>query len=526
MVIGAYADLQSMNAFTSTDYNSGNVQRDLLFMPLIRYDEQIRPVPWLAERWDTATVAGDSLEITWHLRRDVRWHDGVPTTAEDVAFTLERGLDPGTGFPNLATLSYYRAPAEVVDSFTVRMRLHRFSEFMDIWYQTPIMPKHILQGVSPEQLIQHPFGVSQPVGNGPFRHVRRVPGQEWIFEANPDFPEALGGRPYLDRVVWRYIPEMTTLLSELLTGRIDVYVRPNPNQAPRILAAQGIEFVEHPFRQWVYFAFNTRRPLFQDARVRRAMAMAVDREQIVEALLYGYAEVGRGTATPGDWMYDADDPQQFLPYDTVAARRLLQEAGWSRAPDGVLRDTDGNQFRFTAITNHGNDIRRDILEIMQAQLRPLGIVLTPRLIEWNTMVATLQDPRRDFDAVVSSWVGYFRKDDTDILHSRNLDRPYQYVGYSNPRIDQLLDTLALTIDRDAARPLWREYQRLIVQEAPYIPIYYPSALMAYNARLRDVRMDTRSELQNVTRWWIHPRDRRPGETATSQPVARQPPPAN
>jgi peptide/nickel transport system substrate-binding protein len=293
---------------------------------------------------------------------------------------------------------------------------------------------------------------------------------------------------------------------------VDVYVQPNANQVQQIRANPSVEFVEFPFRQWVYFAFNTRRPLFQDARVRRAIAMATVREMIVDALLYGHAEVGRGTTTPGDWMHDRNDPQQFIPYDTAQARQLLEEAGWRKGPDGILRNAEGTEFRFTAITNLGNDIRRDILEIMQARLRPLGIVLQPRLVEWVTMVNMLQDTRRNYDAVVSSWVGFFRRDDREILHSANLDRPQQYVGYSNPRLDSLLDTLAVTLDRERAEPMWREYQRLIVQEAPYIVIYYPNGLMGYNRRLRNVVMDTRSSIVNVAEWWIHPDDRRPGET--------------
>jgi peptide/nickel transport system substrate-binding protein len=526
VTIASYGDLQSMNALTSSDYNSGNVQRDLLFMPLIKYDERIEPVPWLAERWDTARVHVDTLEVTWHLRRDVRWHDGQPTTARDVAFTLERALEPNTAFPNRQRLIHYSPRAEIVDSFTVRMRFRPHAEFLDIWYQTPIMPHHILGDVPAAELIQHPFGISNPVGNGPFRHVRRDPGQEWVFEANPDFPEALGGRPYVDRIVWRNIPEMTTLLTELLTGRIDVYLGPNPNQADQIRASQGVELVDFPFRQWVYLAFNTRRPQFQDPRVRRAIAMAMNREQIVEALLYGLGDVGRGTAVPTQWMYDGNDPQQFIPYDTAQARQLLAEAGWTRGADGLLRNAQGQEFRFTPITNAGNDVRRDILEITQAQLRPLGITATPRLVEWNTMVQTLQSPERNFDAVVSSWVEYFQKDDSGILHSRNIDGPYQYVGYSNPRADQLIDTLAVMMDRDQARPLWQEYQRIVVQDAPYIVLYYPRRLVGVRDRLQGAVMDVRGETQNVHEWWVAPAARRGGTGGAGAAAPADTPRAN
>jgi peptide/nickel transport system substrate-binding protein len=526
LTIGGFGDLQSMNGLTSSDYNSNSIQRDMLFMPLVKYDENRELVPWLAERWDTARVAGDSLEITWHLRRDIRWHDGLPTTAHDVVFTYDRMLDPRTAFPNHERMARYARNAQLVDDYTVTMRLSPHAEFLDIWYFTPIMPRHILGDVPPDQLLQHPFQY-EPVGNGPFRFVRRVPGQEWIFEANPEFTEALGGRPYLDRVVYRFIPEMTTLLTELLTGRIDVYLGPNPNQADQITGAQGVRLIASPSRQWNYFAFNTRRPLFQDARVRRAIAMGINRQQIVDALVYGYGEVGRSTVTPAHWSYNGDDQETLLPHDPERARQLLAEAGWTPGPDGILRNAQGEQFRFTPITNAGNDVRRDILEIMQAQLRPLGIIVEPRLLEWTTMISTLQDPRRNFDAVVGGWVDYFQKDDTNILHSRNLNGPYQYVGYSNPRVDALLDTLIVTPDREQAAPLWREYQRLIVQEAPYIPLYYPQRLTGIRTRVQNVEMDIRGETINIRDWWIVPRERRGGgPAATAAPAPADTPQTN
>jgi peptide/nickel transport system substrate-binding protein len=512
VVIASIGDLQGMNALVASDFNSSNIQREMLFMPLIRYDENINPVPWLAERWDTTRVAADTLELTWHLRRDIRWHDGTPTTAYDVAFMLERMTDRRTAFPNTERMVRYSPRAEVVDSFTVRMWLQPHAEFLDIWYQTPIMPAHILGDVPPDQLIQHPFATREPVGNGPFRFVRRDPGQEWVFDANPDFPEALGGRPYLDRVVYRNIPEMTTLLTELLTGRIDVYIQPNPNQAETIRNTSGVRLEDFPSRAWVYLAFNTRRPQLQDPRVRRAIAMAIDRERIVEALVYGYGEPGRGTVIPGQWMYEGVKPYAELPYDTAQARRLLAEAGWTPGRDGLLRNAQGQELRFTPITNDGNDLRRDILVVVQAQLQSLGITVTPRLIEWNTMIQTLQSQERNFDAVVSGWVEYFQKDDSGILHSRNLDGPYQYVGYSNPRVDQLLDTLIVEMDRERALPLWQEYQRIVVQDAPYIPLYYQRRMAGVRERVRNTQMDIRGELNEIQRWWLSPGDRRRGGT--------------
>jgi peptide/nickel transport system substrate-binding protein len=513
VVVGGYGDLQPMNRLISSDWNTNMIQREMLFMPLVKFDEALEPTPWLAERWDTVRVAPDTLELTFHLRNDVQWHDGRPTTARDVAFTYARLQDPQTGFPNPAYFAYYHPRAEVVDDHTIRFRLRPHAEFLEPWYLTPAMPAHLLEDAPAGEMMNHPFGHA-PVGNGPFRFLRRAAGQEWVFEANPDFPEALGGRPFLDRVVWRYIPEQTTLLTETLTGRVDVYLAPNPEHAARIEATPGVQLLNYPFRQWVYIAWNTRLPQFADARVRRALTMAIDRQQIVDALVHGYGEIGRGTITPGHWAYDPDDAETLLPHDPEGARRLLAEAGWTPGADGILRNADGVAFRFRLMTNHGNDTRKDILDYVQAQLRPLGIDVQPRLTEWTTMLAQLRGNldaqgirQREFDAVVSSWVDAFRKDDHDQVHSRAMNEPYQYVGYSNPVADRYIDTVAVLMDREEARPFWREYERFIVQESPYSVLYFPQRLVAVRDRVRDAEMDGRAELVNVTRWWVAPGER-------------------
>lgn len=534
-VVGSFGDLQGLNSLTATDSYTNAIMRYMLFMPLVKYNEELEPIPWLAEGWELRQIPGDSLELTVRLRKDIQWHDGVPTTAEDVKFTFDRAVDPKTAFANASAFSLYNPEsAEVVDPYTFRVRMKPHSDFLDIWYQTAIMPKHLLGDVPPDQLAQHPFQY-KPVGNGPFRFVNRVPSQEWVFEANPNFPEDLGGRPYVDRVVWRYIPEQPTLLTELLTGRVDVYPGANATQAARIKADPNVELKTAPTPQWVYITYNTNLPMFDTAEERRALTMALDRQAIVDGLVYGYGEVGRGTATPAHWSYEPDDPQTFVPYDTAQARRLLAQAGWEdRDGDGILENEQGKEFRFTLKTNKGNDLRKDIMEVVQAQLRPLGIVVEPKLVEWVTLLDQLQgslnargEREREFEAVVSSWVDYFRKDDADILHSRNINNPYQFAEYTNPTVDRYLDTLAVITEREQARPLWRDYERLIVQESPYTVIYYPERLTGVHKRLQNVETDVRGELVNVQDWWIVPSQRRGGagktpaaQTDTAAPAAQ------
>jgi peptide/nickel transport system substrate-binding protein len=513
-VVAGAADIQTMNVLVSTEATSRMFQQDVLFMPLVRFDADLRPAPWLAERWDTVRVAPDTLELTFHLRRDVRWHDGRPTTARDVVFTYERAIDPATAFPNRASFDLWSPVVETIDSFTVRFRLRPHADFLAIWDETAILPAHLLEEVEPARLAQHPFGTS-PTGNGPFRFVRRAANQEWVFEANDDFPEALGGRPYLDRLVYRVIPEQTTLLTELLTGRIDVYLTPNPAQTPRIEASRNAHLLASPYRSYNYIGWNTRLPIFRDARVRRALTMALDRQGLVDALFYGHGDVGVSTSTPAHWAFDVQEGMK-VPHDPEGARRLLREAGWEdRRGDGVLRDAQGRPFRFTLVTNQGNELRRDIAEIVQAQYRSLGITADVRVLEWNTLVAMLDgtvnargERERGFEAVISGWVNSLRKDDSAILHSRNLDGPFQETGFSHPRTDALIDTLAVMVDRDQARPLWEAYHRLLLEQSPYTILHYPRRLLGHSDRLRGVEVDVRGDLVSARRWWIDPAARR------------------
>ena len=193
-------------------------------MPLVQYDENFQPTPYLARSWE---INADTSALTFHLRDDIYWHDGVKTTAHDLKFAYDLAQDPATAFPNTAFWTNY-GEAEVVDSFTFRVEMRPHAEYLDPWRTFPPVPQHVLSGVAPAELRNHPFSTRSPLGNGPFRFTAREQGQSWTFEANPDFPAELGGRPYLDRIVYRSIPEPTTLLTELLTGRIDYYIAADP----------------------------------------------------------------------------------------------------------------------------------------------------------------------------------------------------------------------------------------------------------------------------------------------------------
>jgi peptide/nickel transport system substrate-binding protein len=506
-VVGVPADMGGMNAFAHGDAGATQHQMFVNLMTLVQYDEGLRPVPYLAHSW---VVSEDESELTFHLRDDIRWHDGEPTTAHDVAFTYLRAVDPRTGFPNPAFFQHYlpgEEGVEVVDSFTVRFRFRPHAEYMDPWRAVAIMPRHLLGDVPPEELARHPFGDVCPVGNGPFRFVSRSPGDRWVFRANPSFPPELGGGPYLDRYVYRVIPEQTTLLAELLTGGVDVHVAMFPNHARRAEGEPGIGVVSFPHRSVLFAGWNSRVPKLSDPRVRRALTLGVNRRRIMEGIHGEEGVVVNSGIPPVHWAFDPALGDS-LPYDPDGARALLEGAGWvDRSGDGIREDSEGEPLRIELIMNQ-NQERQEVAEIMRVQLGDVGVDLRPRVLEFGALMGRITSPQRDFEGVLVSWESEFRLDERDLFHSDAVDGLWAFSGTEDPVLDRYLDTLPLITERAAALPHWHAYQQRILEIQPFTYLYSSFRRGGVSERLRGVVMDSRGEWAGIREWWIAPEDRR------------------
>jgi peptide/nickel transport system substrate-binding protein len=502
-VVGAINDLPGgMNAFAASDYSAVQHHQFVNLMTLIRYDEAFQPAPYLAESW---TVEEDGSAVVFQLRDDVYWHDGEPTDAEDVAFTYLRMTDPATAYPNAAYWDFYvpgPEGVEVLDERTVRIRMQPHAEFLDPWRTVAIMPEHLLGDVPREELREHPFGTQCPVGNGPFVFVGQSPLEGWTFRRNDRFSESLGGPPLLERLIYRVVPDETTLLVELLNGEVDVYVAPNPSQAARIMEQEETELLRFPSRNYGFVAWNTRRPVLADPSVRRALTTATDREAIVQGLLEGYGSIADNGVPPFHWAFGVGPDGG--PSDPERARDLLQAAGWTdRDGDGIREDADGRRLSISLKYNQGNQLRKDIAEVMQAQLGEIGVEVVPEEVEWGTLLGQLFEPEaRDFDGVVLSWVVDFKLDESGLFHSEADTQPTGLAGLQSAELDALLDGLKRASDRVDAVNLWDEYLTVLDREHPYTYLFFPDRLAGVNRRLRGVTMDARGEWAEVRSWSI------------------------
>ncbi len=494
-IIAFNAEMQSFNPLVNTDQNTNEVNYYMLFTPLVQYDAAYEPRPYLAASWEL-----DSSGVTFKLNREVRWHDGRPVTAFDVAFTFERAKNPQTASVLSSAYLEHVVSAEVIDSFTIRFQFSRpHARPLDGFWWPPV-PKHLLDGVAPAEMMRAEFN-REPTGSGPFTFVRWESGESITLARNPDFPESLGGPPYLERVIFRFVSEPSTLLSETLTGQIDVNASLFPHQAEQVERGEGLRLRHFPFREYYYLGWNTRSPLLSDPRVRRALTMAIDRQQLIDALLFGYGQLATGTIAPWHPMYTPIEP---LPFDPGRAAALLGEAGWSdRDGDGVRENAAGTPLRFTLMTNHENPVRVDISQVVQSQLAKVGVAAAVKTLEWQTLLSRHRG--REFEAVVQSWVlDNFRVDPAALFHSSQADRPgsYNRSGLKDERVDRLIEAASATTDDAEARRLWAEFSVALQEAEPFTFLMWLDELAAVSDRIQGVEMDARGTLVNIAEWWI------------------------
>jgi peptide/nickel transport system substrate-binding protein len=497
-IIAVTSDFQAFNPVTNTALVTLEVINFMLFTPLIQYDSDFNPVPHLAESWDL-----DENGVTFRLRNDVRWHDGQPVTAEDVKFTFDLAKTPeAASLLESAYLTMVRS-AQVIDPHTIRFEfVAPHSRPLEGFWWAPV-PRHVLEGVAAADLAQAPFN-RQPVGSGPFRFVSWDAGQRVTLEANPDYPEALGGRPRLDRVVFRVTEEATTRLTELLTGAIDVNYTVVPDEARQVEGQRGVELMHYPGREFLYIGLNNEREPFRDPRVRQAIAHVVDRQGLVDAVLLGYAEPSAGLVPPWHPMNPGVDP---VPHNIETAQRLLAEAGWADSDgDGIL-DRNGQPLRFTLMLS-SDRLRQDIATVLQQQLRRAGIDARLQVMEFQTLLR--QHRGRDYDAVLSSWIlDTFRIDATPLFSCEEARKPESAnrAGYCNPDADRLMMAALREADDGRARSLWGEFTQVLQRDQPIVFLVWTELMAGVAPRIQDVQMDARGKLLNAHEWWI-PEDRR------------------
>ncbi len=497
IVIGSIGDASRLLPILATDSASGDIV-GLVFNGLIKYNERLEIVGDLAESW---TVSEDGLTLTFTLRPNVRWQDGAPLTAEDVRFTYEKLIDPTVHTPFSSSYELVES-VEVLDARTIRVRYQEpFAPALESWMMG-VIPKHLLEH---EDVNTTPL-LRRPIGTGPYRFIRWKTGELIELRANSDYFEH---RPHIDRYLYRIIPDQATLFLELLTLGVDM-TGLTPLQYRRQTNTPVIERRYQQFRYpsfgFTYVGYNLQDSRFADVRVRRAFDHAIDKQAIIDGVLYGLGAVATGPYPKESWAYDPSIQPRAR--DLEAARQLLAEAGWQdRDGDGWL-DKDGQPFRFTLTTNQGNEVRRQVCEIVQQQLKALGIDVKVKIIEWSTFVHEFIDKRR-FEAILLGWSLSRDPDQYDLFHStKTKEGEYNFVGYANPEVDRLLEQGRRIFDQQARAAIYHQVHRHLHEDQPYTFLYVPDALPIVSSRFRNVVATPIGIGYNFIDWHVPPEEQR------------------
>jgi peptide/nickel transport system substrate-binding protein len=484
------AELQSINPLFTVHPLAKAIEQHALLLTLAVYDSTLTAVPRLAAAWEWAR--GRSV-LTLHLRPDVRWHDGRATTAEDVAWTLRMAREPAVAYPRARDLAAIIA-IETPDRVTVRLRFERPQPaFPDVLTDLAILPSHRFAGLAPDGLRRAEFN-RRPLGNGPFRFVDHEANQRWVFERNPDLPEALG-LPSIERFVLAIVNEPSTKLAALTSGELDV-AGIAPPHASFVAADPRLQVVDYPTLLSYALVWNLRRAPFDDPRVRRALTLALDRPAIVDAYLYGFGRIAHGPVPPEHPWYDSVPP---VPHDSAEAARLFDEAGWRRGADGV-RVHGGRRLAFDLLTVGTGD--NALEQMLQAQLALAGARVTLRTLELSSFLAAAQGESRDWDALVTGIPGDLSLSYVAAMFDGRTPGPLAYPGYRSAAFDAALDRVGAAPSEPALGAAWREAQEVLARDLPTTWLYHARGLAGMNRRVLASPPDLRGELWDIASWTI------------------------
>ena len=479
LVAGLTYDVDTLNVY-STGF-LGDVQAAVV-EGLLAPDQHAHYVPVLSTNVPTVANGGivvspdgRSMTITYHLRRGVRWHDGAPFTAADVEFTW-RAVRNAAFIAESKDGSEEITAIETPDPFTVVCHYDTITPaFAATMFTFGILPRHLLDGTD---LNASPYN-DRPIGTGPFMVKEFRRGQYVLTERNPYYwrRDASGRQlPYIDRLIFKIIPNSNTLLTQLRSGELDLVTFTPYDQAKQMTHLPGVDLVRSPLLSWQHLDFNFKTPTLRDPAVRRAVAHAMDRSALIK-VNGGFQSPVKSVVVPIFDFYDPRAPD--FPYDPELAGRILDDAGYRLRPDGVrAREGARLSYRFVCQAGKGDDELAQ--QVIMAQLQAIGIATAA---DNKTGISYRQARYKgDYDINYSSWVT-----GVDPVYSRffSTKGSNNGQGYSNPEMDRILMRMETTLDPAVRRKAATEMQRLLAVDLPTIPLTSALAVVSKRHRLRD-----------------------------------------
>lgn len=453
-----------INPILSNDSASSEIS-NWIFNGLFKYSKDGTVVPDLASSHKFI----NNTKLIIKLRQDVQWHDGEKFTAKDVLFTYNQIINPKV-FTSI--ISNYKEVKSVqqLDDYTIEIIYKKpYFKALEIW-MVGILPEHILK--NEQDLMKSTFN-KKPIGTGSYTIDGFKVGQDIQLKA---FDNYFDGRAKIDTIEYKFLPDPTTSFLMLKQKRLDM-AGLIPLQLDRQVNKQfkkEYKIIEKPAFAYTYLGFNLRNEKFKNPKIREALSLAIDRQELVDILFFGHGIVCNGPFLPGTFAYN----ETFKPVtqNIQKAKALLKEAGYD----------EKKPFSFEMVTNTGNETRINAAQILQYQLEKIGVTMSIRVMEWQAYLNTVVHPR-NFEAILLGWSLALMPDAYPLWHSDSdkLGR-FNLVGYQNKQVDELIVTASTTIDRNKLSQIYKKLFKLIVNDNPYLFLYIPNSITAVNSTIQNI----------------------------------------
>ena len=448
-----------------------------IFNTLLKYDKNLDIEGDLAQSWE---VSPDQKTITFKLKPDMKWADGQPLTSADALFTWKLVTDDNTRTPYGADYKLVEK-AETPDPLTFRVTYAQpYAPAMDSWAGLQILPEHLLKG----QDINTTAFRRNPVGSSYYQLKEWRNGERITLVRNPN---ATNGQAKIDQLVTRFIPDEASQFLELMANNIDSMAL-NPIQYARIFPARPdlrkkIALYKELGNSYTYLGFNLKHKPFDDVRVRQAINYAIDKQELIDGVLLGLGEPVSSPYKPGTrWTNPKLKP---YPYDPAKAIALLKTAGYTdHDGDGIL-DKNGKPLAFEILTNQ-NKQREMSAVLIQRRLKEIGIDVSIRVLEWASFVGRYIKTG-DFDVVLLGWGLSLDPDQYSIWHSsQQAPGQFNFIGYSNPRVDKLLEQGRLELDPDKRMAIYHAFAEILLEDSPIVYLFAGYGLPAIHKRVKGI----------------------------------------
>ena len=467
-----------INPILSTDSVSSEIE-SWIFNGLFKYDKNGNIINDLADSYRFL----DELTLEIKLKKNVLWHDGVEFTSSDVLYTYNTINNPKIYTP--LTSSYKKVSSVVAkDKYTLLIKYKEaYFKALEIW-MISIIPKHIF--ANEKDIMTSQFN-KKPIGTGPYKLKELKLSQDIILTVNKNY---FGEVPKIEKIHYKFVPDITTSFYMLKQKQLDLGSL-TPIQVDRQIDQSfhnSFNIYEKQSFAYGYLGFNLKHEKFKNKDIREAISLAVNRQEIIDILFFGQAQICNGPFLPGTFAYNKNVTTPSV--DLIKSKQILKRLGYD----------EKNPFEFEVITNANNPTRINLAQIIQYQLEKVGIKMKIRVMEWQAFLNTVVHPRK-FESIILGWSLALMPDARSIWHSsNNIKGGFNLVGYENKTVDRLIEQGEVTVDREKLGKIYKEIFKEISADLPYIFLYIPDSITAVNKNIKNVTPALIGITHNQEQW--------------------------